>query len=555
MLRILFDLLGAEARVLRRYLGLALLCGLVNGLTIAALAPLMLRLLEGDDALPWLAALLGGMILSWLCRRRVEMAGVDVGLAVLGAGRERIGDHVARLPMGWFTCVNTTRLNHLITHGMTEVAQFPAHVLTPVITGMVVPVVVALALFASDWRMGVLALAALPILAGVFVASARFGRDADAAWHDSAAATSRRTVEFARNQPVLRAFGAGSGFLHDAIEGQHASSARLIRMSLLSVVLNSWVVQAIFGGLLLIGASRAGPEMLAATSVALVLAVRFVEPLLDVAGYGQALRGARNHLDVARTILSARPLPEPDRPQMPANGSVEVRNLSFGTVLEGVSFRAEAGEMIALVGASGSGKTTLLRLVARFFDADRGQVEIGGVDVRDIGAQGLTATISQIFQDSWLFSGTVADNIRLGRPDADDDDLAEAVRLAGLEEMIAHLPDGLHTHVGEGGSRLSGGERQRVAIARALLKAAPVLLVDEATSALDPANEAAVARTLAGLRGHCTLIVAAHRLSTLRMADRIVVLDHGRVVEQGAPAELMAQGGAFARLSRQRVGE
>lgn len=562
MLRVLFDLLGADARVLRRYLGLALGCGVLNGLTVAALAPLLLHVLNGNDALPWLAVLTGGMVLSWLGRRRVEMAGVEVGLAVLGAGRERIGDHVARLPTGWFTPANTTRLNHLITHGMTEVAQLPAHVLTPVITGMVVPVVVAGALCVLDWRMGVLALAALPILAGVSAAAARFGRDADAAWHDSAAATSRRTVEFARNQAVLRAFGTGSGgrFLKDAIEDQHASSARLIRMSLLSVLLNGWIVQAIFAGLLLIGASRSGPDAMAATLVAMVLAVRFVDPLLDVSGYGQALRGARNHLDVAGSILAARPLPEPQMPHVPQDASVEVRDLSFAfgsaPVLDGVSFRAEAGELVALVGASGSGKTTLLHLIARSFDPDLGGMEIGGADVRDIGSTGMTATISRIFQESWMFSGTVADNIRLGRSDASDDDLADAVRLSGLEEMIARLSDGLDTQVGEGGSRLSGGERQRVAIARALLKAAPVLLVDEATSALDPANEAAVARTLAGLRGRCTVIVVAHRPATLRMADRVVVLDRGRVVEQGPPAELMAAGGAFTRLFQsERVGD
>ena len=208
--------------------------------------------------------------------------------------------------------------------------------------------------------------------------------------------------------------------------------------------------------------------------------------------------------------------------------------------------------MTALIGASGSGKTTLVRMIARFFDPSQGCVLIGGVDVRQMTSSQLAAQISQIFQDSYLLQGSIADNIRLGKPAASDAELLDAVQQAGVSELIERLPQGLDTQVGEGGARLSGGERQRIGIARALIKDAPILLVDEATAALDADNQQLIAQTLARLRGRRTLVVIAHQLSTIAMADQIVVLDQGRVVEQGAPAALLASAGRYAHFLAQR---
>ena len=208
--------------------------------------------------------------------------------------------------------------------------------------------------------------------------------------------------------------------------------------------------------------------------------------------------------------------------------------------------------MTALIGASGSGKTTLVRMIARFYDPSQGCVLIGGVDVRQMTSSQLAAQISQIFQDSYLFQGSIADNIRLGKPAASDAELLDAVQQAGVSELIERLPQGLDTQVGEGGARLSGGERQRIGIARALIKDAPILLVDEATAALDADNQQLIAQTLARLRGRRTLVVIAHQLSTIAMADQIVVLDQGRVVEQGAPAALLASPGRYAHFLAQR---
>lgn len=577
MLKTLMQLLGDDARLFRRYACMAVLHGLLSGLVVTALVPVLSRLLAGDTrgAAAWLAVLLAGVVLCWAWQRQVEKAGLGLGAAVLRVARHRLGDHVARLPVGWFTPENTARLNHVVSQGMMEVAQLPAHVFTPVFSGAVAPVAVVAALCAMDWRMGLIALLALPLLAGVLLVTAHLGRRADERLQRSMAGASQRMVEFAQAQSVLRAFngeGGGTRWLEQALGRQRASGAQSIRLAALSGVLNGWAVQAVFAALLVAGAlwlderlggvaaQGMGMEAAIPVIVALLLACRHVDPLLEVAGYADSLRAARVQLDAVRDILAVQPLPEPAVPQAPRDASVELRDVVFRyapgqpEVLRGLSLRVEPGSMTALVGASGSGKSSVLRLVARFFDVQQGSVLVGGIDVRQIAGERLARQISQIFQDSYLFQGSIADNIRMGRPQASDAEVMEAARQAGVAEIIERLPQGLDTPVGEGGARLSGGERQRIAIARALIKDAPILLIDEATAALDAENQAAIAQALARLRGRRTLIVIAHQLSTVAMADQIIVLDQGRVSEQGTPQQLAQAPGLYARfLARRRA--
>jgi len=568
MLKTFIQLLGDDAPVFRRYCAMALAYGVLSGLTITALVLALGRLLSGDvgGAALWLIVLLAGLVACWVWRRQVEKAGVRVGVTVLQGARQRLGDHVARLPVGWFTPENTAKLGHVITQGMMNVAQLPAHVLTPVICGAVTPVVLLAALFALHWQLGVVALLALPLLGGALRLTAHLGQRADDAYHHHFAQTSQRLVEFAQAQSVLRAFGGaaegGTRFLQQAIDTQRHAGTRLIYLSALSSVLNAWTVQAIFAVLLAVAASLLGTAAAAAdviaVIVALLLVVRFVDPLQEVASYGEVLRGARGPLDAARDIFAVQPLPEAHKPQAPRDASVELCGVHFRyapdqpDVLTDINLQIAPGSMTALIGASGSGKTTLVRLIARFFDASAGTVLVGGVDVRNMSSEQLARQISQIFQDSYLFQGSIGDNIRIGKPAASDAEVLEAARQAGVAEIIARLPQGLATLVGEGGARLSGGERQRIAIARALVKDAPILLVDEATAALDAENQAAIAEALARLRGKRTVIVIAHQLSTVAMVDQIVVLDGGTLGEQGAPAILRAQGGLYAHFLAQR---
>ncbi|MDD0975284.1 ABC transporter ATP-binding protein [Pseudomonas fontis] len=571
MLKTFIQLLGDDAPVLHRYLIMTLVYGVLCGLTIITLMPVFNSLLAEDlrTAWQWLAVLLVGVLLCWALRRTVEKAGIRVGIAVLQRGRHRLGDHVAQLPMGWFNAHNTARLSHVTSQGMMALAQLPAHVFTPVITGVVTPVVVVAALFTLNIHMGLIALLTLPVLFAVFVLTARLGQHADERFNSDTAHTSRRMVEFAQAQSVLRAFNGedgGTRFLEQAITRQQQSARHLIHVSAMSVVFNTWAVQAAFAALLIAAAlwlgDLTGSQLPAGSVVAVMLALllvsRFVDPLLEVASYSEVLRNARSQLAVVRELFAVQPLPQPRNPQAPSDGAVELRDVSLRyetdqpDVLHKVSLQIAPGSMTALVGASGSGKTTLVRLIARFFDASQGSVLVGGVDVRQMSSGQLAAQISQIFQDAYLFQGSIADNIRIGKADATDAEVMEAARQAGVVEIIERLPQGLDTPVGEGGTRLSGGERQRISIARALIKDAPILLVDEATAALDAENQAAIAEALARLRGKRTLIVIAHQLSTVAMADQIVVLDNGQVSEHGSPAQLSEQPGLYAHFLAQR---
>ena len=224
------------------------------------------------------------------------------------------------------------------------------------------------------------------------------------------------------------------------------------------------------------------------------------------------------------------------------------------TVHDGLSFRAEAGERLGLVGPSGGGKSSIVRLLLRFYDPDRGRITLGGHDLRTLSFEQIRSLISVVNQDTFLFHGTVEENIRLGKPEASQRELEDAARAANIHEFILTLPERYATVIGEKGIKLSGGQRQRLAIARALIRNAPILLLDEATSALDAENEQLVQQALHEAMVGRTTLVIAHRLATVLAADRIVVMDDGHVVEEGVHADLVARGGLYARLARLQFG-
>jgi ATP-binding cassette, subfamily B, bacterial IrtB/YbtQ len=554
-----------DARLLRRYLLSTTGYALSEGAAFGLLVPLLTALLGGRpaDAARWLLPLAGCVALGWVAHYDMAVRALRLSSAWRRALYARIGDHVVALPLGWFDDARTGQLTQLLGRGVGTVVR-AVNLAQTMIASVVTPTTIFVFLVCFDWRMALAVLVTVPVVLLVFTAAGRL-TDRTEAEHDAATAeASARLVEFAGAQPVLRANGRSRGgreLLDTALAGQHRAARREVLGGLPGQHLGQLAIQLAFTAVLSVGLLLAtGPaahEVTPARVIALlVLGLHFLRPFEMVAGAASSLRVCRAAMERIDALLATPPLPEPTAPRPVGEPSVELRGVHFGyastPVLDGVDLWIPAGSTTALVGPSGAGKTTVTKLVARFFDVDAGSVRIGGVDVREIATAELERAVALVFQDTYLFDGSIEDNIRIGSPGASAEQVREAARRARVDTIAERLPGGWSARVGEGGRLLSGGERQRVAIARALVKDAPIVLLDEATSALDAANEAAVHEALAELGRGRTLLVVAHRLTTIAGADQIAVLDGGRVVERGRHAELLAEGGRYARLWAER---
>ncbi|GAA1461701.1 ABC transporter ATP-binding protein [Nocardiopsis exhalans] len=567
MIRAFLRALGPEqAGPVKRSLALTTAVSALQGVVFALLVPVLTELLrEGPRAaLGWAAALALATLVYALLRTLSLFVNFRVGGAISRGLHHRIGEHLVQLPLGWFTGNRVGELNRVVTDGVSRSTHVPVHIYPPLADALVTPVVAVAVLFVWDWRIALAAAACLPVVWMVFTLSNdAVGRN-DAARDVVSDEAASRVLEYARSQPVLRAFGRtaqGGQSLDRALTAEHGAARRLLLRVVPVMLAYSFAVRLMFALIMVCGVVfvlDGGLDPALAVAL-LVLVARFTHPLATAADQGAALRMATNQLDRINAVLDSRPLPEPESPVLPQGAVVEFDGVTFSydrkddaPALDGATLRAEPGTLTALIGPSGSGKTTVARLLARFHDADRGQVRLGGADVRDIGSEELSRHVALVFQDVYLFDATIAENLRLAAPDATGEQLDRAAALSGLDTVLADLPEGWNTRVGEGGTALSGGQKQRVSIARALLKDAPVIVLDEASSALDTENEALVTGTAVELARERTVLVIAHRPATVAAADQVVFLEAGRVVESGAPDELLERGGRHADFVRSR---
>ena len=475
--------------------------------------------------------------------------------------RLAVTEHLAKLPLGFTERYGSGRLRKVVEESTGATETYLAHQLPDQYNAMATPVGLLVLLAVFDWRLGLLSL--VPVaLAFAVMATMTGARMAEKMrqYGNALAAMSNEAVEYVRGIPVVKTFGQSvfsfkkfKGTIDEYEKWVVAYTEELrLPMMFYTAAINGVFAFLIAGGLLF---TRNGvtPEFLLNLLFYIIITPVISLTLTRIMMMSENKMIVTDALSRIDSVLDAETVQESAQPQHPKDSSVELTDVHFSydgktDVIKGVSLRIQPGQTAALVGPSGGGKSTLAGLMARFFDV--GSIRIGGADVRDIAKEELMDTVSFVFQNSRLIKGSILDNVKLGRPDATEQEVLAALEAAQCTDILEKFPAGVHTVIGTEGVYLSGGEQQRIAIARAMLKNAPILILDEATAFADPDNEAKVQAAFARLARGKTVILIAHRLTTVADADCIYVVQDGQIAETGTKDELCAQNGLFARMWR-----
>ena len=475
--------------------------------------------------------------------------------------RLALTEHIARLPLGQIQVSGSGKLRRTIADTAGAAETFLAHQLPDQYRAMATVAGLLVLLLAFDWRLGLLSL--LPVALGFACMSTMTGKSMQekmTEYQNALADMSNQAVEYVRGIPVVKTFGQtvfSFKKFKDTIDNYQRWTIAYTKqlrgpMTAYTLAVNSVFVFLIVGGFWLSGKGVTAALLLDLLFYIIITPVisLTLSKLMLMSENTMLVTDALKRMDA---VLTAPALSRPEQPQSPKDSAVTFDHVTFrydGTknALEDISLTIGAGETAALVGPSGGGKSTLASLAARFFDPTSGAVSIGGVNVKDMDPGQLMNTVSFVLQNSRLIKASILDNVRLGRPDASEDQVMAALEQAQCMDIIEKFPQGVHTVIGSQGVYLSGGEMQRIAIARAILKDAPVLILDEATAFADPDNERKVQAALTRLAQGRTVLMIAHRLSTVTGADKIFVLEEGRLVQQGSFVQLSQSPGLFGRM-------
>lgn len=471
--------------------------------------------------------------------------------------------HIMKLPLGYVEAEGTGKIRKIVTDSSSATETFLAHNLPDKAVSVATPIGLLVMMMAFDWRLGLISLIPAVIafvLMGTLMMGPKMAEDMKQ-YQNALETMSAEAVEYVRGIPVVKTFGQTVFTFKRfkaAIDKYEKWTLGYTKNMLLPMVAFTTAANGIFAALIiaafkLTSHGVTNDFILNLFFYVLITSVLTVT-LMKVAYAGESQMIVDDALNRMYEILETEPLSESQKNEKPQDPSITLDNVIFAyensdvNAIDGVNLSVKAGEHIALVGPSGGGKTTLASLIARFWDVKRGAVRIGGADVRNIPSDELMKYVSYVFQDSKLLKMSIMDNVRMGRPDATDEEVMQALRDAQCMDIIEKFPDGVNTMIGSKGIYVSGGECQRLSIARAFLKNAPVLILDEATAFADPDNERLVQQAFEKLSKDKTVIMIAHRLSTVTNADCIYVLSDGKIAESGRHSELVAKNGIYSRM-------
>lgn len=470
-------------------------------------------------------------------------------------------NHIVKLPLGFAEHFGSGKLRKIVNESSAATETYLAHQLPDRANALATPCGLLVLLFVFDWRLGLLSLA--PVLLGFLIMMAMTGKEMQQKMKEYQNALddmSNEAVEYVRGIPVVKTFGQtifSFKKFKDSIDRYKVWVIAYTKQLRTPMMFYTAAINGVFvfliAGALLFTQDQVTTEFLLNLVFYIIITPIISVTLTRIMFQSENAMIVDDALQRIDSVLNLEPLKETAHPMHPKDGSVELEQVHFSyngekDVLNGISISIPAGQTVAFVGPSGGGKTTLANLISRFFDPQSGTVRVGGVDVRDIPKEELMNTVSFVFQNSRLIKASIFENVRLGKPEATREEVMAALKNAQCDDILEKLPDGMDTVIGTKGVYLSGGEQQRIAIARVMLKNTPIIILDEATAFADPDNETRVQAAFSKLSQGKTVIMIAHRLSTVAGADRIYVVKDGQIAESGSSRELMERGGLFAQM-------
>lgn len=501
----------------------------------------------------------GSALISMLVYFAALMCSHVAAFRVAGNMRKQTMRHIATLPVGFMSSLGSGRIRRIVNESSGATETYLAHQLPDMAGAFATPLGMIVLLVVFDWRLGLLSL--IPTVLGFIIMSKMTGRSMAQKmkeYQNALEDMNNEAVEYVRGVPVVKTFGQtvfSFKRFKGSIDNYHKWVIAYTKSLMWPMVAFTTAINCVFVPLIIAGLCFTAGGVDAAFLLNLIFYIIFT-PIISVT-LMKVMFMSENNMIVSDAlqringILSIKPLPESSAPETPKDNSVCFENVTFAyegaerNAIDGISLNVKAGDTVAFVGPSGGGKTTAAGLIARFWDTSSGAVKVGGVNVKEIAKEKLNDTVAYVFQDSRLLKTSIYENVRMGRPAATREEVLAALKNAQCDDILAKFPQGVDTVIGSKGVYLSGGEQQRIAIARVMLKNAPVLVLDEATAFADPENEVAVQRAFERLAKGRTVIMIAHRLTTVQNADKIYVLKDGKIAEEGTHARLMEQNGLY----------